>query len=509
MRRALNSNVQLQDLRCLCALLAALGCAEGSNAVDEQPVEQDAGPTARPDARVRSDATIQQDAKAPHDFGSDARAFPEATFVGSEATVTDSNLGSLTTQLVAGVRYLQFPIHDDDFRTRDDFGLGVEAPRNGLNFGGGNPTRENLRDWLALVAAWSDAYTGHAPITLTLELRDPISDNTSFDEGDLTRLNQTLRDTLGDKLFKPSTVEDGDWPSVDALRGKVIVVLGGDEPSRARYRETLGNRPAIAGDATGQVLVVHEQTASLRYWLGVRQEAEVQWLRSGVLPQKFTKPAVAMNDSGLVVMVATDSSTGGLPVLSLTIGEMLPGGGTFWRDSQTFAPGDEALVRFVDSSSSTVEIVVDPNTDHAQRYEVMVRRNDGTTVVTETPNTPPTTWERDTVRAQTGETIHVLSDASGVLRYQTDARRRSIAPEQLAFTDYAKGDQAALQRWVRYSEDVEEVKFWLEQGLVVRSPLSDELMKLERLPTIIVDADPLADTLAPYLEPVVEEASGQ
>lgn len=505
MRRALSIAVRFEWFGWLSVCLATAGCAQGSEM--DSPTDAGNEDVRTPDANVPTpDAAAKVPDANAYDFGSDPRPFPEATFVGSEATVVRPELGSVAEQLHRGLRYLQFPVQDDDFRQRGDFALGVDAPRDQINLGGDNPSDEDLSDWLEAIARWSDAYPNHAPITVALDLRDDLTDNVNFDEGDLFRLNEILKSALGEKILLAPSVDEGTWPSVDDMRGKVIVLLAGHEQSRARYRELLGTNPTIAGDADGAVVAVHEHGFfELRYLLGARAGAEVRWTRGGFVPGYYVKPSLAINEQGLLVLVASSPPTDEFHAVYMTVGEVLPAGGVFWRDTQVLDTGELAVVRFLDPTSSTVEVLVDPRTSTARRYEISVRRNDGATNVLKMEESMAVAWDTDIVRGEEEQFIRVLGDESGVLRYETESRRRPIAPEQLAFTEYKKGDHATLQRWFRYSVDPTEIQTWLAQGLVVRAPYAEALLTFEQLPTLIVTTEPFIQGLEAYREAVTED----
>ncbi len=485
---------------CLSVLAS---CAQGSGAEEHTDSEQDTGSPNVPDAAntSQSDAVAPTPSEPMVQFGSDERPWPQATFVGSEATVLDEALGSVTEQLDAGLRYLHLPIHDNDFRNRGDYGLGLEEPRDQLNTRGDNPSRENLGDWLEQVVSWSVAHPGHAPITLGIELRDDLTDNDNYDEGDLHRLNNILSHELGDKLFEPNEVSDEQWPNVDQLRGKFLVVLGGHEGTRISYREVQGVAPAIAGDPSGEMMMVHEtKDFKLRYWLGHRDGMGVRWTRSGVISEWLTDPSIAVNDEGLFVIVGSSPPTQQVRSVELVVGERLPTGGVFFRDPRVLQTGSRAFVRFTDTATSNIEVLIDPGTQNATKFNIRVNRSNGTISVLKSEASADVAWDDTTIDAEDAKRLHVFVDESGVLRYETESRRRPVAPEQLAFTEYAKGEHATLQRWFRFSEDPTEMKSWIAQGLIVRARYTEEVMSLEQLPTILVSTQPFLEVLTPFLE---------
>jgi hypothetical protein len=109
---------------------------------------------------------------------------------------------------------------------------------------GGNPRTDRLRAWLRAIARWSAANPRHVPILIALDLKDRLTDNRSFAEGGLARLNWELVESL-QGLFTAEELGSGPWPTVDALRGRVIVVLTGHLGTRLAYVRDPGHNPAV------------------------------------------------------------------------------------------------------------------------------------------------------------------------------------------------------------------------------------------------------------------------
>ena len=108
----------------------------------------------------------------------------------------------------------------------------------------------------------------HAPITVALDLKDRLTDNPSFAQGNLARVNQELLEAF-ERLFAAEALGRGRWPTVDALRGRVIAVLSGDEETRLAYVRDPGHNPAVAINAAGRVVEVHDSGGGeLWYWTG-------------------------------------------------------------------------------------------------------------------------------------------------------------------------------------------------------------------------------------------------
>ncbi len=92
---------------------------------------------------------------------------------------------------------------------------------------------KNLEYCLDDIRIWLAAHPGHTPITLKLEMKTGFSDNTGLGPDEL---DATFRSHLGSVAFRPAellgsyaTLDDAakadNWPSVDALRGRVITEI--------------------------------------------------------------------------------------------------------------------------------------------------------------------------------------------------------------------------------------------------------------------------------------------
>jgi hypothetical protein len=198
------------------------------------------------------------------------------------------------------VRFLEFDVHDNDFATHG-YRIGHDAPGDEVMHGSGNPTGDALGDWLGVVAAWSAAHPGHAPITLGIDIKDSLTDNASYAEGNLAHLNAELEQAFGAKLFPAAPP-----PGVNLLRDRVIAVLSGDEGTRLAYRRDRGANPAIALDAQGRVVEVHDSgSGELWYWTGELANGTLVWHRHGRY-DTGQNPAIALGADGIVVEVHED-----------------------------------------------------------------------------------------------------------------------------------------------------------------------------------------------------------
>ncbi|MEZ4220127.1 MAG: hypothetical protein R3B13_04290 [Polyangiaceae bacterium] len=237
--------------------------------------------------------------------GSASIKYTDAAFYASHNSYSPgTDLGSLTDQLDAGVRFLELDVHDNDYAAQG-FRVGHDAPGNAVALGAGNPTTAKLPDWLSTIATWSKAHPTHAPITLGLDLKDSLEDNPSYAAGNLAALNQVIEQAFGGALFKP--VSSG-LPTVDALRGRVLVVMSGDHATRQAYVRDEGKNPSVAINGKGQVVEIHDSGGGdLWYWTGSLTSGSVKFARH-TRYDTGKNPAVLLDDSGLVVEVHENPS---------------------------------------------------------------------------------------------------------------------------------------------------------------------------------------------------------
>src|SRR5215213_5662513 len=104
----------------------------------------------------------------------------------SYAGKPSGNLGSIPHQLDTGVRFIELDVHDNDF-AEHGYRVGHEAPGNDVVTAAGNPRSTSLTSWLRRIARWSSAHPRHVPIAVALDLKDRLTDNRSFAEGNLAR----------------------------------------------------------------------------------------------------------------------------------------------------------------------------------------------------------------------------------------------------------------------------------------------------------------------------------
>jgi hypothetical protein len=163
------------------------------------------------------------------------------------------NLGGAREEAVidrlnSGVRFLEYDLHQDDYKSIVDFQLG-ESHIISYIFGGpdfrvdndrpGNPQGYDYRlsSWQKIIVDRSNAHPNHAPITVMYDLKDDFTNDElrpTYYDG-LSRLIYHAETTFGSNLFTPQNLNGDQWPTVDRMRGKILCVLSGDTNTRKAY----------------------------------------------------------------------------------------------------------------------------------------------------------------------------------------------------------------------------------------------------------------------------------
>src|SRR5262249_43159186 len=113
----------------------------------------------------------------------------------------DGAKGPILTQLDGGVRFIELDVHDNGYDSLHDYQIGHGAPGDLVDHSGGNPASNGLRDWLAPIADWSARNASHAGLVVMLDLKDDLTDNTSYAAGNLGALDVELVSAFGAQLF--------------------------------------------------------------------------------------------------------------------------------------------------------------------------------------------------------------------------------------------------------------------------------------------------------------------
>ncbi|MFD0479747.1 phosphatidylinositol-specific phospholipase C domain-containing protein [Nonomuraea thailandensis] len=180
---------------------------------------------------------------------------PSAVFRATHNSYS-GNLGgardSIAHQLDHGIRFIELDIHDNGYATSRDYAVGHDSPGNQVDHAG-NPASNLLRDWLGVIDTWSAQHPAAAPIVVALDVKDDLTDNTSYAAGNLAALNQQLTSVFGARLYRAEEYPASP-PTVDELRGRVLAVISGD-----------GGRAARTG-ATSATTRPSRSTAAARWW---------------------------------------------------------------------------------------------------------------------------------------------------------------------------------------------------------------------------------------------------
>jgi hypothetical protein len=390
----------------------------------------------------------------------DARRYNEIVLAAthnSYAGAPSGDLGSLRRQFDGGVRFVELDLHDNDF-VSTGYRIGHEAPGDAVVHAGGNPRGDRLGAWLRTIQRWSDANPHHAPITVALDVKDDLTDNHSFAQGNLARLNAELPKHFSG-LFTAEALGNGPWPTVDDLRGRVIVVLSGDEGTRLAYVRDPGHNPAVAVDAAGHVVEVHDSGGGdLWYWTGeFLSPTRVRWHRHGRY-DAGQKPAIALGDGGLVVEVHEDPDLDD-DQLWYRVGRLTADFEIEWssRDGRSFPGADAGLnpsVRFVDPASKVVrEVHRSARTGSHWYWNGNLRASSGSIVWTRDDADGGQTQDplfdkaravsgRRSVAVRTGS--HGAFDSDTLLYTTGSSGWQRIRYQQIAFVEAQRGDGHAF-----------------------------------------------------------------
>ncbi|MDR6289624.1 MULTISPECIES: Ca2+-dependent phosphoinositide-specific phospholipase C [Inquilinus] len=150
-------------------------------------------------------------------------------------TYEKTSFARLTDALDRGNQAIELDVYDD-YLLPVKHNPGDSIALNNCRGGAGG----FLRDCLADIRAWSDAHPGHLPITLQLDLKPGDLVFGGWDSSAKTALDSTIAQELGAKVYQPealraftgyASLREGvyraGWPSIDALRGRVIVLMMG------------------------------------------------------------------------------------------------------------------------------------------------------------------------------------------------------------------------------------------------------------------------------------------
>jgi hypothetical protein len=383
----------------------------------------------------------------------------------------DGAKGSIVFQLDHGVRFIELDVHDNGYASNHDYSIGHGSPGDLVDHAGGNPASNLLRDWLNVVSSWSTAHPAAAPIVVMLDLKDNLTDNANFAEGNLAALNAELSSAFGSKLLLardfPSSL-----PSIDTLRGRVLTLLSGDGKSRTEYRRDAGFNPSVAINGRGQIVEVHDSgSGDLWYWTGTYgSNGRVTWLRHGRYDTGIT-PAVALNDSGQLVEVHQSEN---FTTLWYHVGQLGADGEISWSPSHQYDNG--VLPTLVFTGGSTLrEVHKSQNNDQNWTWNGVLS---GSTVSWTGNATTSDPRYNKTFAANGARSVAVFTAADGAtpastLRYTTPSVSGDrIRYPQRAFGEFQAGEGAELQQgamfWAATATDKSFIGSARQAGHIVR-----------------------------------------
>lgn len=401
--------------------------------------------------------------------------FTSAVYQATHNSYSGGARNSLTYQLDHGVRHLELDIHDNGYGTQADYSVGHDAPGNQVDHTGGNPASNRLRDWLDVIASWSAANPDHAPLVVMLDIKDDLTDNASYAEGNLAALNDELAAAFGTRLLRAEDYQAG--ASVDALRGRVLPLLSGDGGTRAEYKRDVGYNPAVAMDRRGNIVEVHDSgSGTLWYWTG-RYDAggRVTWLRHGRYDTGMT-PAVALDGNGNVVEVHKSESR---DTLWYRVGRLQASGEISWSASRQYDNGILPTVRFTDPAAGGEVREIHRSAANNQNWDWDGTVNAAAGTVSWRDNAKTSDARYDKAGATTAAgSVRVYTGADGAtpaqtLRYDTTTVTGGrIRYQQAAFVEYQNGDSAELRQgalfWAATATDRSFMVAARGQGVLVR-----------------------------------------
>jgi hypothetical protein len=362
----------------------------------------------------------------------------------------------LSAQLAGNVRCVELDVWDNDYEKFGDFRLGHFKPGHAVALGTGgageNPTTLFLRDWLKIIAEWS-ASNDHAVITLVLDVKSDLTDNAKA--GDLEDLNEKLEKAFGKSLFtRDDRDAAGGWPESSDLRNKVVCVLSGNSNNRASYRYCFGQKPAIAVDADGRVVVAYRSGgADMRYWSGQAKlpakglPGAIVWRHRGTYAwnsQTVSEPSLAMMADGWVVSVhriGPAPGKTGPAVLECTVGKLGEDGWINWHGGDVIGNGMLPSLEF--AGGNRVRLI------HTTDTGKSLRLREGTL----DPKKAKVKWgkaaaaegepfPRDTALWK-GHDLRCFANATGLIVCAFDEAQRAVGYRQVAFVELQSEEEKA------------------------------------------------------------------
>lgn len=404
--------------------------------------------------------------------------FDEAIFRSSHNSYSGGERGTIEAQLDAGVRQIEFDFHDNDYGEHG-FRVGHNGPGSEVDHTPPNPGSDGLQAWMNVVSEWSLAHSGHAPLHLLLNIKDDMTDNRSTADGSLAALNRLILDAFGERLFWARNLGE-DWPTIDELRGKVVVGFTGAESTLTRlaYVRDQGRYPAVAMNDHGQVVEVHQSEShnALWYWTGQLQpDGTVIWWHHGRY-DFGREPAIALNNHGQFVEVHRSDGDDDLWYWTGTIG---PDGDLQFTHNQEFDSGIRPSVAFDDLDGVSFREIHRSPSDPGQNWDWVASIGEGTGAVEWGAHgrTDDARFESADANSEAGwvsvETGEDGEAGINTLLYETAAVAKGrVRYAQIAFIDTNWGDPAVLNEASRFrsfrSGQHEETLDWRAEGGISR-----------------------------------------
>jgi len=116
-----------------------------------------------------------------------------------------------------------------------------------------------LTEYLRHLRTWSGFNPGHDVITITVDVKAPTRNRRQFPR----YLDATIEEFLGrERVFTPADLMGSapslvagamatGWPTLEELRGRFVLVLSGDEPTKASYARSGRGRLCFADQRLG------------------------------------------------------------------------------------------------------------------------------------------------------------------------------------------------------------------------------------------------------------------
>jgi hypothetical protein len=269
------------------------------------------------------------------------------------------------------------------------------------------------------------------------------------------------------------------WPSIHELRGRIIPVLSGHANSRLAYLRDKGSDPAVAINDSGLVIEVHksESTDTLWYWTGqLQSDGSITWARHGQYDDGKS-PSVAMDNDGWIVEVHKSQIR---DTLFYRVGHMDSDLEVTWGDSHEYDDGIEPTIRFDDLDQLELYEIHTSQTDWSQNWywDATLDRVNWELNFGDHDQTSEALWEREAATSDAGSLqVRAGDDGTGgtdTLQYTTDSGTdERICYPQEAFMEFQQDNDSQLLQWsTRFyavsSGNAEDASSWAEDGWVTR-----------------------------------------